>query len=96
MQHSTWSCSHAPADVLSAELVRAAACNGTIRLRINDALDARTQLNCAHAMETGGRSVQIAMMRDANNIERDALELLLFANFFNGPHFRMTTRPNGG
>ena len=93
---------HPPADVLGAQIVRAAARNGAVRLRINDALDAGTPLNCVHAVPAGGGGVQFAV-RQADNVERDALTpvlflflLLLFINFFDGRHLGMAAPPNGG
>jgi hypothetical protein len=87
--------------VLSAVLIRAAALDGAVRLRINDALDAGTQLNCARAVHAGSGGVQFAVRCGAHNVERDALTsflglLLMFIDFFYGPHFGVAAPPNGG
>ena len=92
---------HPPAHVLGAEVVGAAALDGAVRLRINDALDAGTQLNCARAVHAGSGGVQFAVRCGAHNVERDALTsflclLLMFIDFFYGAHFGVAAPPNGG
>jgi len=88
---------HAEADVLSAEIIRAASRDGAVRLRINDALNAWAPLNCEHAVHAGSGSVQPAMRRDAHNVERDALGIALHGYyFFDGLRFCMAAPPNGG
>ena len=92
---------HTPADVLGAVLMRAASLNGAIRLRVNDALDGGTPLNCAQAVQAGGGGVQFAPLCCAHNVERDALApflavFLLFIDFFYDPHFSVAAPPKGG
>ena len=92
---------HTPADVMGAVVLRAAALNGAVRLRVNDALDAGTPLNCAHAVKAGGGGVQFAPLGCAHNVERDALApflalFLLFIEFFYDPHFGVAAPPKGG
>jgi hypothetical protein len=75
---------------------RAAALNGPIRLRVNDALDAGAPLNGARAVQAGCGRVQFAV-RQSHHVERDAA--LTFIDFFERSdcrHFGVAAPPNGG